>query len=187
MTGLPTIEVATEAPRVVIGGLSIIIAPTVGEMYAVLGRPSRIDSGETPAPVGHRNNQIHVYDHFGLVFHEHHYTRRAQGVWCWFDVSDSSYSFAPHQPIRGRLVFDGVAMPQGGRDIEFSQSSPFEFTPDLGNIWRFAISGFTVFLHSHGPKLPSGQRSKVRRVTDVSISSPHDKWGEPAVSSPTPP
>jgi hypothetical protein len=178
----PTIEVLTKTPSVVIGEMAIVSAPTVDEMYAALGRPSRIDSGATPAPVGHRNNQIHVYDCLGLVFHEHHYTRRAQGIWCWSELTEPGFAFTPHEPFRGRIHFDGIVMPLGGRDIEFVHLSPFKFALTFGGVWRFAFAGFSVILHSRGPKLRSGRRSKVRQITDVSISWPHDDWGEPAPS-----
>lgn len=174
MTTSPTIEVATDPPRVVIDGLTIVSAPTVEKLHVVLGRPGRIESGETPAPVGHRNNQIHIYDQLGLVFHEHHYTRRAESIWCWFEVEDRRYRFTPHESFRGHLLFDGVEMPFGGLETSFLDFSPFHFVRELGDVWNFAFDGFGIFVHSRGPFLPSGRRSKVRRITDVSISWPHD-------------
>jgi hypothetical protein len=159
----------------------------IEEMHAVLGSPSRIDSGITPAPHGHRNNQIHVYDSFGFVVHEHHFTRRAEDIWCWFDVQEPQFAFVPYQPFVGRLLFDGVEMPLGGRDVEFVRSSPFKFAQELGHVWRYEFAGFVIMLNSQGRKLDSGRRSSVCQITDLSISWPHDNRLAPVASAFTPP
>jgi hypothetical protein len=96
---MPVVEVVTNAPKVVVGGFVIETARTVTEFHAVLGSPSRIDSGARPAPVGHRNNQLHE---------------------------------------------------------------------------------FAIHVHTRVRKLPSGRRSRVRQVIEVSVSWPHDNWDSPA-------
>ncbi len=58
----PTIKLDSRRPAVIINGLVITAAPSVPELYAVLGQPSRVVSASGPAPPGHRNNHIHVYD-----------------------------------------------------------------------------------------------------------------------------
>jgi hypothetical protein len=70
---MAVVEVVTSVPKVVVGGFVIETAPTVTELHAVLGSPSRIDSGAQPVPVGHRNNQIHVYSYQfgGFAIHVH--------------------------------------------------------------------------------------------------------------------
>jgi len=67
-----TITVLRSGRRVLINEFVVETAPTISELYGVLGRPTRIDSGEQLAPVGHRNNQTHVYDDSGLTINEHH-------------------------------------------------------------------------------------------------------------------
>jgi hypothetical protein len=57
-------------------GQLIETATTVPELHAFFGRPSRIAHPPKPPPVGHRHNQIHIYDQHGIAFYEHHYTRR---------------------------------------------------------------------------------------------------------------
>src|SRR5271155_3822560 len=45
------------------------------EYAAVLGVTSRVVEPSPTAPYGHRNNQIHLFDEFGLYLIEHHETR----------------------------------------------------------------------------------------------------------------
>jgi hypothetical protein len=165
--------------RIVVEGLIVETAPTVTELYAVLGPPTRVDSGESPAPVGHRNNQIHIYEDCGLTINEHHYTRRVQGLCCWFETDDPAFRFTPRHAFTGKLMFELVEMPRGGRDEEFVAVSPFRFVPGLGGVWTYKFDGFAVYLDARGAKLKSGRRSKVRRIVMVSVSWPHDNWSMP--------
>ena len=175
-----SIEVVTGVPKMAIGGFAIVTAPTVAELHAVLGAPSRIDDGERPAPVGHRNNQIHVYDTIGLTFIEHHYTRRAQAISCYFETEEPQFRFTPRQPFAGQLVFDSIGMPLGSEERTFLSASPIEFAHWLGGSWSYQFDGFAVHVETRGPKRPSGRRGRVRKVIEVSLSWPHDDWGTPS-------
>jgi hypothetical protein len=179
-----TVDMIPDGPRVVVAGLTITTAPTVSELHAVLGPPSRIDNGERPAPVGHRNNQIHVYDGLGLTFNEHHYTRRAQAVCCWFGTDEPRFRFTPQQSFAGRLVFNGVVMPLGGDERAFFTAAPFEFIESLGGVWSVRLAGFSIHVQARGLRLRSGSRSRVRQIIEVSVSWPHDNWGPPADAEP---
>jgi hypothetical protein len=163
------VEVVSEGPKVVVGGLVIETAPLAHALHAVLGPPSRIDAGERPTPVGHRNNQIHVFDRLGLTLNEHHHTRRVQGLCCWFGTDEPRFPFTPGQPFTDRLVFGGVVMPPGGYERKFFAISPFEFVESLGGVWSLRLGGFSVHIQSRGSKLPSGRRSRVRQVIEVSL------------------
>ena len=176
-----TVHVFTVSPRIVVNGLSITTAPVVSKLHVVLGQPDRIDTGPVPAPYGHRNNQIHVYDRLGVTFNEHHYTRRAQDIWCWFDTSELVYRFTPKEPFLGKLFFNETEIPLGGSEQKFMQSSPFKFQHTLGHVWSFRFEGFSLRANERGQKLPSGRRSRKRQVTDISISWPHDDWASPAI------
>ncbi len=44
----------------------------------MLGQPQRVAPAGPPAPVGHRNNHVHFYDHLGITLSEHHYTYQIQ-------------------------------------------------------------------------------------------------------------
>jgi hypothetical protein len=179
-----SVQVLTDGPKVILGGLVIETAPTVAELHAALGPPSRIDTGELPAPVGHRNNQVHVYDALGLTLNEHHHTRLAQAACCWFGTDEPRFRFTPRQPFAGRLVFGGVVMPLGGDEEAFFAAAPFEFIESLGGVWSVRLAGFSVHVQTRGPKLPSGRRSRLRQVIEVSLSWPHDNWGAPANAEP---
>lgn len=169
-----------------INGLLIETAPSVDELYAVLGQPSRVDTGERPAPVGHRNNHIHVYDESGLTLNEHHYTRRVQCLSCWFETDDPPYRFTPRQPFTGRLLLEDVEMPLGGKPGEFFAKSPIKFISEFGGIWTYKFDGFDVHVGTRGAKLRSGRRSKVLRITHVNVSWPHDNWGKPVTAGDRP-
>jgi hypothetical protein len=175
-----TITVTRQPAQVCIDGFCIQSAPTVAEMHAVLGQPSRIDAGEKPAPAGHRNNRVHIFDDLGVTFNEHHYTQLAQGITCWFDVEEPPFQFTPKCTFQGQLVFERVTMPLGGDVRAFLAASPYAFTDHFAGTWRYEFEGFSVIVASRGTRLPSGRRSKVRRVTDISLSWPHDNWQPPA-------
>jgi hypothetical protein len=61
------VEIRAELDVTVINGLAVMAAVQPQRLWAVLGEPSRIVDPAAPAPFGHRNNQIHVYDNLGLV------------------------------------------------------------------------------------------------------------------------
>jgi hypothetical protein len=177
------IEISAASPKVVVNGLNIVSAPTVNELHAVLGPPSRIDGG-TP-PVGHRNNQGHYYDDFGFCFVEHHYTRRATHFICVFDNVESRLGWKTIHPFLGRLIFEDVEMPPGGSEREFIKASPIQFQQEWAKVWVCRFEGYCIWIDPLGAKLPSGKRSKSRRVTDLSVSWPHDDWAEPAIDDKT--
>jgi hypothetical protein len=176
------LAVTTEPASISVNGFCARAAPTVLEMYTVLGKPSRIDAGETPAPVGHRNNQIHVFDELGVTFNEHHYTRLVQEIACWFNTKDPEYRFTPKNDFGGQLICDGVVLPLSGEVRKFLSAAPWVFEGGFGGAWQYRFGGLSVFVSSRGPKLPSGRRSKIREIVSVSFSFSHDCWQEPTSS-----
>lgn len=173
------LAVETKAPTISVNSFRIKTAPTVPEMHAVLGLPSRVESGETPAPIGYRNNHQHVYDALGLSLNEHHYTYLVQDITCWFHTHDPEFRFTPISEFAGQLIIDGVEMPLGINIREFLVASPCVFDGGFGGSWHFKFDGFSVFVSSRGQLLKSKRRSKVRKVTSVSLSWPHDPWHKP--------
>lgn len=174
------IDVQSRSSQIVINGLAIASAPTVFECYFVIGRPDRIDSGTTPAPVGHRNNQLHVYDRCGMVLYEHHYTRRASGLTLWVDTAEPLYRFTPRNPFAGKLVFDSTPIPIDINLKLLAAASPWQFeSAGLGD-WKYQFGGFTVFLSMHRVRLPSGRKSRTSHLQSIHLSWPHDPYGLPA-------
>jgi hypothetical protein len=182
MTASPIIAVDSRVPKkICVGALQIDSAPTVPEMCSVLGRPSRVDSGQQEAPYGHRNNQIHIYDDLGVTFNEHHYTQRVQDICCWFQTDDPPFRFTPKGQFEGLLIFEDVVMPNGGDVREFFSQSPFNFDDRFGGSWLYRFGDFSIYLDSRGDKLPSGKRSKKCKVQYLSLSWPHDPRQAPVV------
>lgn len=84
---------------------------------AVLGTPSRVvDAGRRPAPPGHRNNQVHLYDELGLYLLEHHATGDVRGV--EFALTRGGCSFEPNRAFSGHLTVDGVPIHGGAHRSE---------------------------------------------------------------------
>ena len=174
------IEVRRNPPVVIVNGLYIETAPPVAELLAVMGTPTRIDTGPTPAPPGFRNNQQHVFDALGAHVNEHHHTRRAQAIGIALSVDERRYGFTPAAPFTGELLLDGVRMPLRATESEFLEAAPWKFEPFLAGEWHYDFDGFSVGFSAVGPRLVSGSRSKRRVVVEVDIEWPHDPHGEPA-------
>src|SRR5690242_9692014 len=83
-------------------GTVIESSPSVPQLHALLGPPNLVNSGPIPAPVGHRNNQRHIYNDLGICFIEHHHTRR---LTCCSIVFDTKSRWAEAE---------GVPTPFGG-------------------------------------------------------------------------
>jgi hypothetical protein len=174
------IEVHRNPPAVVVNGLRIETAPPVAELLGVIGTPTRIDTGPTPAPPGFRNNQQHVFDSLGVHVNEHHHTQRGQAIGIAMSVDEPRYGFTPRSSFAGELLLDGMRMPLQATESEFLEAAPWTFEHSLAGKWHCDFNGFSVWFSAVAAKLPSGRRSKLRIVVDVDISWPHDPHGEPA-------
>jgi hypothetical protein len=163
----------------IIQGTAIATAPTVSELHALLGPPSRILEPAVRAPVKHRNNQFHVYDAEGLYFQEHHHTRRIAGCEVVFHPEELAVPFGPREPYSGLLRL-------GTRDVspqvdlaELMRGCGITFEPLLLGWLVARRDQFSAILTCKGAKLPSGQRSRTLRLVSVALSWPHDPWGTP--------
>jgi hypothetical protein len=177
---LVVIEVIRNPPAVVVNRLRIEAAPPIAELLGVIGTATRISTGPKAAPPGFRNNQLHVFDLLGVHVNEHHHTRRAQEIGIALSVQEHRYGFTPTSAFGGTLLFDGVPMPLSATEAEFLRAAPWPLEHFIAGNWSYKFDGFFVGFEALGQKLPSGRRSKQRRVVEVSISWPHDDWGEPA-------
>ena len=66
--------------HLVLNGELLVEARPPSLFHNLLGPPSRIFAAGPPAPYGHRNSQIHVYDSLGIFLNEHHYTYAIEAV-----------------------------------------------------------------------------------------------------------
>jgi len=166
-------------PVVIVNGYRIQTAPPIRELLDVIGKPTRVDTGPTPAPLRHRNNQQHVFDSLGIKVNEHHYTRRAHEIYIALSVEERLYGFSPLSAFAGELIFDGVNMQLRATESDFLRAMPWPIEHFIAGNWNSRFDGFFVAFQAIGPKLPSGRRSKRRVMVNVSISWPHDPNGEP--------
>ena len=70
----------------------------LAEYTEVLGVPGRVEEPEPPAPYGHRNNQIHLFDDCGLYLIEHHATRLIDAIVFVLWLAESSFKPATSLP-----------------------------------------------------------------------------------------
>jgi hypothetical protein len=161
---------------VVLGGYPISEAIPPQRLHEVLGRPDRIVDPAQPAPFGHRNNQIHVYDTLGLYFHEHHFTRLAEDLVFVLWAEEEGYTFSPLQSFSGCLRLGGYRMPLEAIESEVVRNCPIPFESFLSGRWRTRGGRFGIGMDTKGAKLRSGRRSSRRRVVSVDVSWPHDPW-----------
>jgi hypothetical protein len=173
------IEVNRNPPAVLVNGFRIESAPPVAQLFAVIGTPTRIDTGPKPAPPGFRNNRQHVFDLLGVHVNEHHHTRRAQAIGVALSVEERRYGFTPTSAFGGSLHFDGVRMPLSATETDFLEAAPWPFEHFVAGNWSYKFDGFFVGFVAVGPKVASSRRSEQRAVVEVSISWPHDPRGDP--------
>jgi hypothetical protein len=145
----------------------------------MLGSPSRVVAAGPPAPAGHRNNHIHIYDDLGIRLNEHHYTFRLQEIACSFECEEPLYPFTPRSSFSGEFWIDQQRLPQGGPSAVFVDRCPIPLEPRIGGSWSWQLRDFYLGLHCRGPRLRSGRRSKQRVIVDISLSWPHDPWAMP--------
>lgn len=136
------------------------------EYTTVLGQTARIIEPSPPAPYGHRNNQIHLYDELGLYLIEHHSTRNVDAVVfvLWLDEA----TFKPVREFSGDLAIGGVQVHPGMTPREFTNCTITFEGPILG-LWNARQGGLSIGLTDKKVRLPSGRRGKSHRFVDVSF------------------
>jgi hypothetical protein len=140
--------------------------------YAVaLGVPGRVEETLTPAPYGHRNNQIHLFDEVGLYLIEHHASRLINAIVFVLLLEESP--FKPAREFAGRLTVGGVDVLPGMLVREFSGSAIAFQGPVLG-LWSAEKNGVWIGLRAAGIRQRNGRRGKRLRFENVSVcfSSP---------------
>jgi hypothetical protein len=136
------------------------------EYIAVLGSPVRVVEPSPPAPYGHRNNQVHLFDALGLYLIEHHATRLVDAVVfvLWFEES----AFKPACEYSGELTIGGVRFFPGMTPRDYSGCTIAFEGPILG-LWNAKRGRIWIGLNAKGMRQPSGRRGKQLRFVDVSF------------------
>jgi hypothetical protein len=136
------------------------------EWAAVLGSPVRVVEPSPPAPYGHRNNQIHLFDELGLYLIEHHATRLVDAVVfvLWLDET----AFKPVCEYSGELTIGGVPFFPGMTPGDYVGGTIAFEGPVLG-LWNAKRDGIWIGLNAKGMRQPNGRRGKRLRFVDVSV------------------
>jgi hypothetical protein len=136
------------------------------EYMAVLQSPVRIVDPSPPAPYGHRNNQIHLFDEFGLYLIENHATRHIHSVVfvLWLEES----AFKPEREFSGQLTIGGARFFPGMTEKDYSGGT-IDFEGPILGLWNAKRNGISIGLNGQGTRLPSGRRSKRLRFVDASF------------------
>jgi hypothetical protein len=130
----------------------------------VLGPPNRTIDAGLPAPAGHRNNQVHVFDSEGLYLTEHHASRLIESVNFVFDSTDSPFSiagtFSGNLRVNGQLI--RVGMPECDLTLaHLTRDLPGEYSMKNQNCW--------IGISAQGSRDSNGKRRKPRYVVRVSV------------------
>jgi hypothetical protein len=130
----------------------------------VLGPPSRTIDAGPPAPYGHRNNQVLVFDSEGIYLTEHHASRLIESVNFIFDPADSPFPI--ERAFDGSLEVDGqiirAGMTEGDIQLaHLSRDLPGEYSVKHEHCW--------IGISAQGRRDARGKRRKPRYVVRVSV------------------
>jgi hypothetical protein len=159
--------------RFTLNGVEFREAAPVGRFHEVLGLPSRIIDPAPPAPVGHRNNQIHMYDALGVYLNEHHYTYTIGEV--TFVLWPEESPFEPACPCGPGVEIGGITIYPGISERELLCSS-IRFTQQLAGTWSAAADDLWIGFDAKGRKGRTGRRGKKRYVATLSVCLRDDPW-----------
>jgi hypothetical protein len=70
----PALDASVSFDGLWLAGKRFAVPATLDQYVEVLGTPSKTIEAGPPAPWGHRNHQIHIFDDLGLYLNEHHVT-----------------------------------------------------------------------------------------------------------------
>ena len=173
-------DLCIAATRVTINGTPIHVAGSVASFYSLLGQPQRVVPTGPPAPVGHRNNHVHYYDHLGITLSEHHYTYQIQAITAVLNTTDAIHPTG--SPFSGALQIGGVHVAAGDTESDL-KGSAIRFLSRLPGSWSADVQSaptdghrIHVSIDTKARKLPSGRRSKIREIISVQLSLEHDPW-----------
>lgn len=127
-----TITVRVTLDELILGRLRLTHAVPLEEVAGELGRPDRSIAAGSPAPYGHRSNQIHLYDELGVFLNEHHARRLIEEVTFVFDPSCSA--FPPSTACSLDLRVDDCALTAETTLRELRKGSP-TIRQVLGRHW----------------------------------------------------
>lgn len=139
-TGPPSLQVHLLPESFTIDGKVILPDQQLPFFQSTLGPPDRTIAAGPPAPVGHRNNHVHLYDRLGLYLNEHHATREIQAVSFVWNLERGP--FPPRNPFCGTIrlgetIVEPSVSYQGLLNMGFQRWLGSEFSLRYG---RFYVS-----------------------------------------------
>lgn len=155
--------------RVALNGCAFEREGQLKEYIDALGcEPRTADAGDEPAPVGHRNNQFHLFESLGVYLTEHHATRLIQSI---------NFALVPEEcpgPISsafsGKLRIGSVAISSGMKESDYPSDAPIKFESAIAGSWKSVGKGLSIYISTLGRKRPGQKRrTKVRYITFVSL------------------
>lgn len=129
-----------------------------------LGRSSRTIEAGSPAPYGHRNNQVHIFDSKGIYLTEHHASRLIESVNFVFDPAESPFPL--ERAFVGNLEVDGQVIRTGMTEAELDSA---HLTCDLPGEYSVKLMKCWVGISLLGRRDPGGKRRKPRYLVRVSV------------------
>ena len=171
-----TLDIATT--RVLLDGERFPDAGPPAAWHARLGPPNRIEVAGPPAPSGHRNNRVHVYDRLGVTLTEHHWTYQISSLRAVFDLTEEP--FPPVAPYSGRLSLGGTEVTGETTERDLASVS-IPFRQYLCGEWSGSVrdlSGRMIDVHlgTAALRTATGRSSRIRTVAAVEISVHADPW-----------
>ncbi len=130
----------------------------------VLGLPSRTIDAGPPAPYGHRNNQVHVFDSDGIYLTEDHASRLIRSVNFIFDPADSPFPI--ERAFEGNLEVDGQTIRAGMSEGDIESA---HLTRDLPGEYSVRLEDCWIGISAKGRRDPGKRRRKPRYVVRVSV------------------
>jgi hypothetical protein len=137
---------------------------TLEHYLEALGSPSRTVEAGPPAPFGHRNNQVHVFDSLGIYLTEHHATQLVESVNFIYEPTESPFMI--EKAFEGKMDLDGQSihfdMPEESLEVpRLNRDLPGEFSLVLGKCW--------IGVSAKGRRNASGKRGRPRIIVRVSV------------------
>lgn len=132
--------------------------------HHILGVPSRTIDAGPPAPAGHRNNQVHIFDWAGVYLTENHASRLVESVNFVFDPTDSPFPI--ETAFHGNLKI-GTQDIRG--EMQESELDPTLFARDLPGEYSVKYERCWIGVSAKGHCDSDGRRRYRRYVGRVSV------------------
>jgi hypothetical protein len=132
----------------------------------ILGSSSRVFEGTTKAPVGHRNNHVHIFDDVGIVLLDDHTSLLIQQMSIIFRLDDPA-PFYPKRGFEGAFRLFEEKIDKDTTETQVSRAFEGVLTAFL-DVRRGYVGGQYVSIHFSNDR-NSGSSKATRKVSMVNI------------------